>query len=94
MRRNKSPGSSLGNLIAHEGCLGELETKSIKVVLSRQIEQAMREKKLTKTKMAEMMQTSRSQVYRVLDPQDHDVTLATLQRAATVVGRKVQLVLE
>jgi hypothetical protein len=37
------------------------------------------------------MGTSRTQASRVLDPTDGNVTIETLQRAALVVGRKVQL---
>jgi len=38
-----------------------------------------------------MMHTSRTQVDRVLDPMDGNVTIETLQRAAAVLGRKVQV---
>ena len=51
----------------------------------------MREAKLSRKRMAERMKTSRSQISRLLDPEDGNVTLATLQRAATIVGRKLRL---
>ena len=51
----------------------------------------MQERKLTKTKLAQLMQTSRTQINRVLDPEDGNVTIETLQRAAALVGRRVQL---
>ena len=38
----------------------------------------MREQKLSKRKLAEMMHTSRTQVDRVLDPNDGNVTIETL----------------
>jgi antitoxin HicB len=37
------------------------------------------------------MHTSRTQVDRVLDPKDGNVTIGTLQRAAAIVGRKLQV---
>jgi hypothetical protein len=37
------------------------------------------------------MKTSRSQVACLLDPKDGNVTPATLQRAAIIVGRKLRL---
>ena len=37
------------------------------------------------------MHTSRTQVDRVLDPDNGNVTLETLQRAAAVVGRRVEV---
>jgi len=51
----------------------------------------MKDRKISKSKLAQMMHTSRAQVDRVLDPKDGNVTIATLQRAATVIGRKVQV---
>ena len=50
----------------------------------------MEKQLLTKTRLAAMLKTSRSQVDRLLDP-TRDVTLSTLQRAAALVGRKVQI---
>ena len=37
------------------------------------------------------MGTSRSQINRLLDPKDGNVTLTTLQRAAKMVGRSLKL---
>jgi plasmid maintenance system antidote protein VapI len=45
---------------------------------------------LSKARLAVLLKTSRSQVDRLLDP-TRDVTLSTLQRAAALVGRKVQI---
>lgn len=42
-------------------------------------------------KPRQRMGTSRSQIGRLLDPKDGNVTLATLQRAAEIVGRKVRI---
>jgi antitoxin HicB len=51
----------------------------------------MKAQKLSRKRLAERMGTSRSQVGRLLDPKDGNVTLTTLQRAAAIVGRKVRL---
>lgn len=51
----------------------------------------MRHGKASLRQMAERMKTSRSQIARLLDPSDGNVTLATLQRAATILGRKLRL---
>ena len=50
----------------------------------------MEKQSLSKARLAVMLKTSRSQVDRLLDP-TRDVTLSTLQRAAALVGRKVQI---
>ena len=83
--------STLDDMLAEDGKLEEFEAIAIKEVLAWQIEQAMKEQKLSRTGMAQRMGTSRSQVSRLLDPKDGNVTLATLQRAAKVIGRKVRL---
>ena len=59
-----------------------------------QVEQAMQERGLTKAAMAHEMHTSRAALNRLLDPENTSVTLHTLQRAAAVVGKRVQITLE
>jgi hypothetical protein len=51
-------------------------------VIAWQIQKAMKDKKLSKNKMAALMQTSRAQLDRLLDPEQGNVTLETLHRAA------------
>ena len=91
MARNKHQGSSLDSFLEEEGTLGELQAQAVKEVIAWQLAEAMKARKLSKSRVAEMMCTSRAQVNRVLDPADHNVTLDTLQRAAAVVGRRIQV---
>ncbi|MCC7266682.1 MAG: XRE family transcriptional regulator [Caulobacteraceae bacterium] len=93
MAENKHRGSSLDSFLEEEGVLNEFQAKAIKEVIAWQLGEAMKERNLSKRKLAELMHTSRTQVDRVLDPNDGNVTLETLQRAAEVVGRRVQLAL-
>ncbi len=88
---NRHVGSGIDDLLREEGVLEEFQAKAIKEVIAWQLEQAMKDQKLSKRKLAALMHTSRTQVDRVLDPTDGNVTLATLQRAAAIVGRKVQV---
>ncbi|WP_232309955.1 helix-turn-helix domain-containing protein [Roseateles depolymerans] len=83
----------MDDLLAEEGVLEAFQAQAIKEVIAWQLLQAMKDQKLSKRKLAELMNTSRTQVDRVLDPTDGNVTLATLQRAAAVVGRRVQVAL-
>lgn len=84
-------GSSVDDWLAEEGWLEEFNAKAIKEVIAWQIEQAMTERKLTKSKMALLMNTSRAQLDRLLDPKSGNVTIETLQRAAKVLGRSLRL---
>ena len=83
--------SGLDALLTEDGKLEEFEAIAIKEVLAWQIENAMKEQRLSRKKLAERMGTSRSQVSRLLDPKDGNVTLLTLQRAAEIIGRKVRV---
>jgi antitoxin HicB len=74
-----------------EGKLEEFEAVAIKQVLAWQIAEAMKAQKLSRKRLAERMKTSRSQISRLLDPKDGNVTIATLQRAARIVGRTLRL---
>ena len=49
----------------------------------------MRGQGLTKKAMAERMKTSRSQLDRLLDPDNPSVNLETIVRAARVLGKRV-----
>jgi antitoxin HicB len=83
-------GSSLDSLLKEEGIFEETQTLAIKEVVVWQLTEAMEQQSLSKARLAVLLKTSRSQVDRLLDP-TRDVTLSTLQRAAALVGRKVQI---
>jgi predicted XRE-type DNA-binding protein len=91
MADNKRRGPTLDSFLEQEGVLGEFQARAIKEVIAWQLADAMKERKLSKNRLATMMHTSRTQVDRVLDPENGNVTIETLQRAAAVVGRRVQL---
>ncbi len=80
-------GSSLDNFLKQEG--GCDETQAIKEVTARQLADPMK-KNLSKNKMAALLKTSQTQADRLLDPND-DITLSSLQRAAAIVGRRVNI---
>jgi predicted XRE-type DNA-binding protein len=88
--KNVHVGSSLDDLLKQEGIYEEAEGQAIKEVIAWQLAEAMKERSLSKARMAVLLKTSRSQVDRLLDP-GRDVTLSTLQRAAALVGRKLQV---
>lgn len=83
--------ATLDGYLESIGKRDEFEAAAIKEVLAWQIGKAMKDEGLSRRKLAEKMHTSRSQVNRLLDPADGNVTLTTLQRAAEIVGRKVRL---
>jgi predicted XRE-type DNA-binding protein len=84
----KHMGSSLDDFLKEEGIFEETQAQAIKEVLAWQLAQAMKKKKISKSRMAALLKTSRTQVDRLLNPKN-DITLSSLQRAAAVVGRQV-----
>ncbi len=90
-KQNPHIGSSFESWLDEQGLREEATAVAIKSVLSMQIIAAMKDKGLSKTRMAEIMQTSRAQVDRLLDPENMNATLETLLRAARAVGRELHL---
>ena len=84
----KHMGSSIDDFLKEEGIFEEAQ--AVKEVVARQLAEAMKEKKISKNRMATMLKTSRSQVDRLLNGKD-DITLGSLQRAAAMVGRRVSI---
>lgn len=82
------------DFLAKDGLLAETEDAAIKAIIADQIKVAMQKQKLSKTAMATRMKTSRRQLDRLLDPDNPSVTLATLRRAASAVGRTLRVELE
>jgi len=83
--------STLDDLLGEQGTREAFQAVAVKEVLAWQIEKAMTDQKLSRKRLAERMGTSRSQISSLLDPTDGNVTLATLPRAAEILGRKVRL---
>ena len=91
MKNKRYIGSSFDSWLREEGIYEEVTATAIKRVLARQVEAAMKEKSFSKAEMARRMHTSRAALDRLLNPEDDAVTLSTLQKAATAVGRQLRL---
>lgn len=82
---------TLDDFLSEGGKLAEFEAVAIKEVLAWQIAEAMKTQNISQRQLATRMGTSRTQISRLLDPKDGNVTIATLQRAAREVGRSLRL---
>lgn len=83
--------TTLDSFLDQQGAREAFQAIAVKEVLAWQLRQAMETEHLSQKKLAEKMGTSRSQISRLLDPIDGNVTLVTLQRAAALLGKKVRL---
>ena len=89
--KNPHVGSTLESLLRKDGTYEDAKNHAIKSVLAYKPEQAMKAQNLSKARMAERMETSRSQIDRLLDPENEGVTLHTLKCAAAAVGMRLEL---
>lgn len=90
-KKHPNVGSSLEDFLHEEGLFDAATAIAAKRVIAWQLRKAMSERRLTKTAMAARMETTRAQLDRVLNPKDGNVTLETLQRAASAVGKRLRL---
>ncbi len=91
MTTNQHFGSSFDDWLKEQGIYAEATAHAIKRVLAWQIEQSMKAQGITKAEMARRMHTSRTQLDRLLDPDNDKVQLDTVQRAAVAIGRTLRL---
>ena len=87
---NMHMGSSINAFLKKEGIFEETQALAIKEVVACQLAEAMKRKNVSKNKMATLLTTSPTQVDRLLDPKN-DITPGSLQRAAAMVGRRVDV---
>jgi DNA-binding Xre family transcriptional regulator len=88
---HKNIGSNLDDFLQEEGILAEVERAAIKEVVASQILNLMSEQKISKVEMSRRMGTSRSALDRLLDPSNASVSLKTLDKAASSLGRKLNI---
>jgi DNA-binding Xre family transcriptional regulator len=88
---NKYTGSDFDDFLREEGILEEVTARAHKRLLSLQLAEAMEASKISKVQLAERLQTSRSQVDRLLDPDNTAITLESLERLASAVGRQLRI---
>ena len=90
-KANPHTGSSFDDFLKEDGIYEQVQARALKRALAEQLDDAMQSSKLSKVSMAQRMATSRSQLDRVLDPGNLSIQLDTLIKAASVVGRTVEI---
>jgi transcriptional regulator GlxA family with amidase domain len=90
-RKGSVSEETLDEFLASQGMLEACEDHAIKELIAEQLAAAMEAQGLTKVEMAARMKTSRRQLDRLFDPAIPSVTLDTLRRAATAVGRSLRI---
>ena len=94
-KRTPYLGSSVDAYFAEDGLLEEIEAAAIKRVIAMELlSELERKQMMTKAELARRLDTSRSQVDRILDPDNETITLNTLVKAAALLGRRLHVSLE
>ena len=89
--KNKHIGSSFDSFLEEEGIKEDVYNEAIKQVIAYQMQDIIKQKKITKISLAQQLKTSRTAIDNLLDPTNDSVTLATLKKAAKVLGKKLRL---
>ena len=84
-------GGDFDDFLRSEGLLDDAQAVAAKRVIAFQIAQEMERAHLSNAELARRMKTSRSAVDRLLDPSNPSVTLSTLERAASAVGKRLSI---
>ncbi len=90
-RKHDPTGETLEDFLEQQGIRDDVYEHAIKAVLAWEFGEAMKRQKLTKTALAAKLGTSRTEIYRLLDPTNDAVSLATLKRAAAAVGKRLKV---
>ncbi len=88
---HKNIGDSLDDFLKDEGLIDEVEVTALKRVIAFQIKELMKKENLSKADMAKRMATSRSSLERLLDPINESVTLHTMKKAASALGKRLRI---
>lgn len=93
-KTNPHAGSNFDDFLLQNDLLSDVEKVALKRMIAYQIKNQMRKDLITVTEMAKRMNTSRSSVNRLLDPDNKSITLDTIGRAAKALGKKCRIILE
>jgi DNA-binding Xre family transcriptional regulator len=88
---NKHVGGDFDEFLKEEGLLAEAEAAAVKRAIACQIQREMADRRISKAHLARKMQTSRSALDRLLDPDNASVTLLTLESAALALRKRLKV---
>lgn len=90
-KKNPHIGSTLKSFLKEQNIYEEVKAEATKKIIVLRLQKEIKKKKLTQTKMAQQMGTSRAALKRLLDPKNVSVTLLTLNKAAAILGKDLEI---
>ena len=91
MVKKRHVGQRFDDFLQEEGLYEQVQLNALKKTLAHQIKTMMEEQGIRKAEMATRMKTSRSSLERLLNEQAYNVTIATISKAAAVLGKRIEL---
>jgi hypothetical protein len=88
--KRKHVGSKFEDFLADDGILEECRASAIKFKLARELAKAMNDQKISKAEIARRLKTSRTGVERLLDPENTSITLNTMAKVASLLGKRIE----
>jgi len=82
-------GSDLREFLRDEALLEEAESRALRRGVALQLDRLRKQQRVSKSRLARQMNTSRAVVNRLLDPANPSMTLAALGKAARVLKRRL-----
>ena len=83
-------GQSFDDFMIEQDLYDEAKELSAKKLIVLELKQEMEAQKLSKSKVAEKMHTSRVAVDNILDP-NYNTSIGTLERLASVLGKRLHI---
>ncbi len=90
-KANKHRGSGFNDFLAEQGLLEECTAVAVKTVLAMELADTMKAEHITKSALVERMHTSRSQLDRILDPNETGTSIDSLTRTAVAMGKRLEI---
>jgi len=91
MTTSKHMGQTFDQFLQENGIYEEVQLRALKKTISHQIKMLMHKENIKKSELANRMGTSRSSLERLLRDDPCNVTLNTINKAALVLGKRVDI---
>jgi len=88
---NKYSGTNFDDFLEEEGILEEVSARAQKRLLALQIDDIMQTANLSKTWLAEKMNTDVTHLNYLLDPENTSITLEFLDQLARAMGKQLRI---
>lgn len=87
----KHIGTSFDSFLEEQDLLQESDTVALKRVIAYALEEKMKADNMSVARLAKELETSRTAICRILDPENTSITLNTIEKVAKYLGKRIIL---